>query len=86
MSTHCDLAGRCMAVILAQLRQLPAFWACQERAVWNNATRELVTTGQASVGALDDLEVGARPFLLPEPLNPKPRDPLQRRSLWTIWR
>lgn len=59
-----------MAVILAQLRQLPAFWACQERAVWNNATRELVATGQASVGALDDLEVGCK----------APHDPLQLRG------
>lgn len=49
-----------MAVILAQLRQLPAFWACQEQCVWNNATRELVATGQASVGALDDLEVSCK--------------------------
>ena len=58
-----------MAVILAQLRQLPAFWACQERAVWNNATRELVAHGQASVGALDDLEVRCKARHDPLQLN-----------------
>ena len=48
--------GRCMAVILARLRQLPGFWDAQRSSHWERATRQLVQTGHPDVGPLDDLE------------------------------
>lgn len=48
--------GRCMAVILARLRQLPGFWEAQRSSHWEQATQQLVQTGHPDVGPLDDLE------------------------------
>ena len=48
--------GRCMAVILARLRQLPGLWEAQLSSHWDRATRQLVQTGHPDVGPLDDLE------------------------------
>lgn len=48
---------RVIAVILSQMRQLPAFWMAQQQGEWNGATRELINTGMPAVGPLDDLEV-----------------------------
>lgn len=50
------VAEWCMGVILAQLRQLPAFWQAQQQARWEPATRQLIQRGQADVGVMDDLE------------------------------
>ena len=55
---------RCMAVILAHMRQLPAFLACQARGHWSSATREVIATGRAALGVLDDLEARNAPFFL----------------------
>lgn len=44
-------------MILALLRQFPAFWTAQQNGEWNAATRELITTGMPAIGCLDDLEV-----------------------------
>ncbi len=49
--------GRCMAVILSRLRQLPAFWDAQQRSKWEPATKQMIQTGHPDVGPLDDLEV-----------------------------
>ena len=44
-------------MILALLRQFPAFWTAQQKGEWNAATRELINTGMPAIGPLDDLEV-----------------------------
>ena len=49
--------GRCMAVILSRLRQLPAFWDAQQQSLWEPATKQMIQTGHPDVGPLDDLEV-----------------------------
>ena len=57
---HLTLAcfrGRCMAVILSRLRQLPAFWDAQQQSKWEPATKQIIQTGHPDVGPLDDLEV-----------------------------
>ncbi|BDA41405.1 Glyoxylate/hydroxypyruvate reductase B [Coccomyxa sp. Obi] len=50
------VAEWCVGVILALLRQFPAFWNAQQNGEWNAATRELITTGMPAIGSLDDLE------------------------------
>jgi hypothetical protein len=61
MQHFCDHVHRCVGVILALLRQFPAFWTSQQQGEWNPATREQINTGMPSVGPLDDLEVHRPP-------------------------
>ena len=57
MGCSCGACRRCMGVILAQMRQLPAFWTRQQEGVWEPATRQLIQSQQPDVGVMDDLEV-----------------------------
>lgn len=41
---------RCVGVILALLRQFPAFWTTQQQGEWNPATREQINTGMLDEG------------------------------------
>jgi len=68
-------ARRCMAVILAHMRQLPAFLACQARGHWSSATREVIATGRAALGVLDDLEARPRASLLGRASQGRPTSP-----------
>jgi hypothetical protein len=53
---------RCVGVLLALMRQLPAFYEAQRHGTWNSVTSDVIRTGTSALGPLDDLEVRCSRF------------------------